>query len=58
MRQVKVVATDELMPHQIEETLNEVLAEIHNNGGFVEKTEYVVCHQYGTITAVVIEYET
>lgn len=57
MRQVKIVATDEMMPHQIEETLNEILAEIHNDGCIVEKTKYCVDGTTGTINTVVIEYE-
>ena len=57
MKQVKIVPTDEMAPHQIEETLNEILAKIHKDGGYVEKTEYCIERTSGTMKMVVIEYE-
>ena len=56
MRQVKMIPTSELQPHEMETTVNEIMQEIYQNGGYVEKTKYCV-DKDGDLEMVIIEYE-
>lgn len=56
MRQVKVIATDELLPHEIEKTVNEVLQELDANGRCVTKTKYCI-DKTGDLNMVIIEHD-
>lgn len=56
MRQVKMIPTSELQPHEMEATVNEIMREIHQKGGYVEKTQYCV-DKDGDLEMVIIEYE-
>ena len=56
MRQVKIIPTSGLEPHEMEATVNEAMQEIHQGGGYVEKTKYCV-DKDGDLEMVIIEYE-
>ncbi|MBQ8805932.1 MAG: hypothetical protein IJZ68_05565 [Bacteroidaceae bacterium] len=56
MRQVKVIATDELLPHEIEEAVNEVMQELDANGRHVTKTKYCI-NKDGDLNMVIIEHD-
>ena len=57
MRQVKVISTDGMIAANIEVAVNEIMNDIHQNGGYVDKTEYCVNQNTGRIGMVVIEYQ-
>lgn len=57
MRQVKVISTDGMTAANIEVAVNEIMNDIHQNGGYVDKTEYCVNQNTGRIGMVVIEYQ-
>ena len=51
-----MIPTSELQPHEMEATVNEIMQEIYQNGGYVEKTKYCV-DKDGDLEMVIIEYE-
>ena len=57
MKQVKIIPTTEMEPHEAEATINEIMTKIHKDGGYIEKTEYCIERTGGTLKMVISEYE-